>query len=140
MAEMAAPNWGSFATEQWNPEHPFPWDADVTECLFALATVTIGNPQYNPTIQRVAEMSSEKVVLFFYHLDVLEDLICHLCGRADFLSTRVDIEWVHRSQLADDDDDGPLNYIFTNFIEEWSTPENFPRWKPRAELAELVLR
>ena len=141
MAETAAPDWSPFATEPWNPEHPpFAWDADMTDCLFFFATVTRWTPACDDVIQQVAKMSSEKVVLFFYHLDVLENLIRHLGGTRELLSTRVDIEGAHRSLLGEDDDDDPLNYLFTNLIEEWSTPENLPRWKPRAELAELVLR
>jgi hypothetical protein len=60
MAETAAPDWSPFATEPWNPEHPpFAWDAEMTDCLVALATMTIRHPDYDVNVRTVANKSSE---------------------------------------------------------------------------------
>ena len=142
MAETAAPDWSPFATEPWNPEHPpFAWDAEMTDCLVALATMTIWHPEYNVKIQTVAQKSSGKVVLFFYHLTVLENLIRHLVGTADFRVLRVDIEEAHRAGLPDGEDDDvcPFSTEFSSLHHKWMRkPERFPCWKSQAELREVA--
>ena len=138
MAETAAPDWSPFATEPWNPEPPpFAWDAEMTDCLVALATTTLGYAEYNVKIQTVAQKSSGKVVLFFYHLRVLENLIRHLGDTPNFRVLRVDIEGAHRAGLPDDEDDDvcPSSTEFSFLHGEWMRkPERFPCWKPRDEL------
>jgi hypothetical protein len=142
MAETAAPDWSPFATEPWNPEHPpFAWDADMTDCLVALPTMTIWHPEYKVKVRTVAQKSSEKVVLFFYHLRVLENLIHHLVGTADFRLLRVDIEEAHRGWLPDDEDDDecPFSTEFSSLHHKWMRkPERFPCWKARDELTGIA--
>ena len=143
MAETAAPDWSPFATEPWNPEHPpFAWDAEMTDCLVALADMaprlrTFWHRDYGVKVRTVANKSSGKVVLFFYHLRVLENLLRHLGDTADFRVLRVDIEGAHRAGLPDDEDDDVClsSTEFSNLHHNWMRkPERFPCWKTRDEL------